>query len=192
MKGKRSNISRYLKSSKKEGHMSIQNLHELFLHELRDLYSAESQIIKALPVMISKATDPDLRLALGEHLEITKTQLERLDTIAEDFDFLVQGHECLALKGLIKENEETLKEITDPATKDAAIIIGAQRIEHYEIAVYGGVAQFARDMDHIEAADLLETTLQEESDADEKLSSLAEGGFFSNGINEMANENEME
>lgn len=170
--------------------MTIKNLHELFIHQLQDLYSAETQIIKALPSLISLATDQELRDALTEHLEVTQTQKQRLETIAENLDFTVGGHECLGIKGLIAENQETLKKIADPATKDAAIIIGAQRIEHYEIAVYGGAAQYAREMDHAEAADLLETTLQEEADADEKLTALAEGGFFSSGINEMADEEE--
>lgn len=166
--------------------MAITDLHQLFLHELRNLYSAESLIIKALPKMIAEASHEELKLALDEHLIITKAQLERLDTIAEDFNFKTREHECVGMKGILSEAEETLKEITDPATKDAAIIASAQKVEHYEIAGYGSVSQYARDMEHDEAADILEETLDEEIEADDNLTELAEGGLFSSGINKEA------
>jgi ferritin-like metal-binding protein YciE len=166
--------------------MPVTDLHGLFLHELRDLYSAESQIIKALPKMITAASDSKLKEALTEHLLVTKKQLARLDTIGEEFDFKISGHECQGIKGIITEAEETLKEIKDAATKDAAIIVSAQRVEHYEMAAYGGAVAFAKEMDHAEAAGLLETTLKEEGDADKALSGLAQGGMFSEGLNQTA------
>lgn len=168
--------------------MKIVNLHQLFLHELRDLYSAETQIIEALPEMIENASDEKLSAALEDHLKVTREQLLRLDKIAEEFDFHAAGHNCEGIKGIIAEAKNTLRDITDSATKDAAIIVLAQRVEHYEMAAYGGTAQFAREMDYGDAADLLEKTLKEEGDADKKLSSLAKGGIFSAGLNDTAAE----
>lgn len=168
--------------------MKITNFHDLFLHELRDLYSAETQIIKALPKMIAEASNDTLKMGLQEHLEETKEQLKRLDTLGEEFDFKIEGHECKGIKGIIQEGEETLKEITDPSTKDAAIIVAAQRVEHYEIAAYGSAAEFARQMEHDDAVDILEETLDEEGAADEKLTAVAEGGIFTKGVNEEAME----
>lgn len=167
--------------------MSVTDLHELFLHELRDLYSAETQLIQALPKMVSAASDDKLKAALTDHLMVTKEQLSRLETIAKEFDFKIKGHECQGIKGIITEAEETLKEIKDAATKDAAIIVSAQRAEHYEIAGYGGALAFAKEMGHAEAASLLEETLKEEGAADKALTGLAQGGLLFEGINTIAN-----
>lgn len=172
--------------------MKISNLHELFLHELQDLYSAETQIIEALPKMIRETSDEKLRLALQKHLDVTKDQLERLETINENMNFKKESHVCEGMKGIIAEAEKGLKNITDPATKDAAIIASAQRVEHYEIAGYGTAAQFADEMSHEQEARLLKETLGEEKQADDELSTLATGGLFSEGINQDAMQDEME
>jgi ferritin-like metal-binding protein YciE len=166
--------------------MKITNLHELFIHVLRDLYSAESQIIKALPKLIAKTTSEDLKTALQDHLDVTKNHLTRLDEMAEEFDFKAAAQVCLGVKGIIAEGDKTVAEISDPATRDAAIIAAAQRVEHYEIATYGAAMSFANEMGHDYAADLLQQTLDEESDADKLLTSLAEGGLLSDGINSKA------
>lgn len=166
--------------------MNITNLEELFFHELRDLYSAESQILQALPKMIEMASDADLRDGLEKHLEETRGHVERLDEIAEECDFKVTGHTCKAMQGIIAEGEELLKNVTDAATKDAAIIISAQRVEHYEIAAYGSAAAFASELEYGDAESLLRDTLNEESHADETLTGLAEGGIFTTGINDEA------
>lgn len=166
--------------------MKITNLHELLIHELRDLYSAESQIIKALPKLISKANNEELKNALQDHLEVTKNHLSRLDEIAEEIEFKSSLPVCLGIKGIIVEGDKTVTEVSDPPTRDAAIIAAAQRVEHYEIAAYGTAMSFANEMGHDYVADLLQQTLDEESDADKLLTSLAEGGLLSEGINSQA------
>ncbi len=166
--------------------MKISNLNELFLHELGDLYSAETQIITALPEMISSATDEKLSQALEDHLQVTREQLSRLDEVAEGLDFQLSTNHCQGIAGIIAEAKETLSKISDSATKDVAIIVLAQRVEHYEIAAYGGAVEFARELDYPEAEELLEKTLKEEGQADKKLSSLAKGGIFSAGLNDTA------
>jgi ferritin-like metal-binding protein YciE len=138
--------------------------------------------------MIAEASDEKLQEALQSHLEETKEQLNRLEQLSTEFDFKIEGHNCKGIKGIIAEGEESLKEITDPATKDAAIIASAQRVEHYEIAAYGTARALADQMDHDDASDILSTTLDEESAADEKLTGIAEGGWFEAGVNEEAND----
>jgi ferritin-like metal-binding protein YciE len=166
--------------------MKITNLHELLIHELQDLYSAESQIIKALPKLITKAKNEDLKGALQDHLEVTKTQLARLDEISEEIEFKTGTPECVGIKGILAEGDKTVAQVSDPSTRDAAIISAAQRVEHYEIAVYGSAMSFANEMGHDYVADLLQQTLDEESDTDKLLTSLAEGGLLSDGINSKA------
>lgn len=155
--------------------MPIQSLQDLFEHELEDLNSAEKQIIEALPDMIEEASDENLKKALEKHLEITETQLERLQTIAEENDIKLNGHECKGMKGILDEGKMALKAIDDPATKDAAIIASAQRVEHYEIAAYGTAQTYAEELELDDAAETLEQTLEEEYTADEKLTELAVG-----------------
>lgn len=167
--------------------MRISNLQQLLEHEIKDLHSAERQIIDALPSMISSATHEELIAALEDHLDVSRKQLQRLQTVASDLDITVSASDtCEGIKGIIKEGEKMLKEIDDSATKDAAIIAAAQRVEHYEIAGYGSAAEYARQLGFNDAADELETTLEEEKEADESLSSLATGGWFTAGINENA------
>lgn len=166
--------------------MPVSNLQQLLEHELRDVYSAEEQIVQALPTMIAAATSEDLKTALTDHLEVTKEQLQRLDSVNEHIAFRAKQRKCEGIAGIISEAEKGLKEIDDADTRDAAIIASAQKVEHYEIASYGSAAEFARQLELDEVVDLLEDTLEEEKDADENLTGLAQGGFLSEGINEKA------
>lgn len=173
--------------------MPITALHDLLVKELHDAYSAEGQLVKALPKMISMATDQKLADALTQHLEVTRNHLERLDQIHSELGIT---HDkkivCKGMQGIIAESEKTLKEIEDAETRDAAIIAGAQKAEHYEISMYGSAVQFAREMGHENIADLFEDTLAEEKDADGLLTKIAQGGLFSSGVNERAAEAAME
>lgn len=156
--------------------MAIENLNDLFIDELRDLYDAENQLIKALPKMAEAANSDDLRSAFEEHLEQTKGHAQRLETIFEGLGEKAKGKKCKGMEGVIKEGSETLDEdIDDPDVKDAAIIGAAQRVEHYEIAGYGTARTFANLLGEREAASLLEQTLDEEKETDAKLTQLAEG-----------------
>lgn len=169
--------------------MPISNLRGLFQHELADLYSVESQIIESLPMMIDAASNEELRAALTEHLEVTKEQRARLEVISKEVDF-DKNMTCEGMKGILKEGETGMEEITDPATLDAAIITSAQRVEHYEIAAYGGAIEFAKQLDMTDIADTLQESLDEEKSADESLSGLATGGLFTKGLNEEAEDSD--
>lgn len=154
--------------------MKIENLKDLLHHELKDLFSAEDQIIDALPKMIEAVGDDELRRALEEHLEVTRTQRDRIEQIADDLGWGPRGHKCKGMEGLIEEGEELLEEDLPEDILDAAIIGAAQRVEHYEIAAYGTARTHAEQIGLQDVAELLQTTLDEESEADEKLTRLAE------------------
>lgn len=166
----------------------IANLHDLLTHELKDLHSAESQIIVALPKMIKATTNEQLQKALEEHLAITKQHLHRLETIGQEITFKVDEKVCEGMKGILAEGEKGLKEISDEATKDAAIIASAQKVEHYEIAAYGTAIEYAHQLELPSVGELLSHTINEEKQADATLSKLAKGNLFTTGINEMASE----
>lgn len=166
--------------------MTITNLQQLFEHELSDLHSTETQIIAALPKMIKSASDEKLKAALEDHLNVTTVQLDRIETIAKDMNIKISGMTCDGMKGIITEGDKALAEISDVATKDAAIIAAAQRVEHYEMAAYGTAEEYARKLGLDDAADLLKETLNEEKEADASLSGLAKGGLFNEGLNEQA------
>lgn len=153
--------------------MNLDNLEKLYVHELKDLYSAESQLIDALPKMAEAADDDSLKKALKDHLQQTKEHRKRLETIFQSLDYAPGGHKCKAMEGLITECEEAIKEIDEPVVRDAALVGAAQRVEHYEIAGYGTAATFAEKLGHYEHADLLHKTLDEEGAADRSLSRLA-------------------
>lgn len=153
--------------------MKLDSFDSLFLHELQDLYSAEKQIIAALPKMAKKASSEELRNAFEKHLEQTKEQAARLEKIFKDLELPPGRHKCKAMEGLIEEGSELLKEDAEPAILDAAMIGAAQRIEHYEIAGYGTARTFAEMLGHTEAAELLQHTLDEEKDTDQLLTELA-------------------
>jgi len=150
------------------------DLHELFLDELADVYNAEQQLIKALPKMAKAAESDELREALESHLQETEEQARRLEQVAEGLDESIKRKTCAAMKGLIEEANDLLKEQKDSSALDAAIIAAGQKVEHYEIASYGTLISWARQMGHDDAVSLLEETLDEEKQADEKLTSVAE------------------
>ena len=152
-------------------------LHDAFLDELRDAYDAEKQLTKALPKMAKAATSPELRAAFESHLEETRGQLERLEQVFENLGEKVRGKHCEGIAGIIDEGKSVMEEDFDDATMDACLIAGGQRAEHYEMAAYGTLIAWAQAMGHMDAADLLQQTLDEEKAADEKLSALAEGGL---------------
>jgi len=154
--------------------MEIDTLQKLYVEELRDLHSAERQIIQALPRMIKAATSPELKAALQEHLDITNQQLARLNQIFEKLGKKGTGKKCKGMEGVIADGKEILEEDMAPEVLDAAIISAAQHVEHYEMAGYGTVRTYAQLLGDKEAARLLQTTLDEEGDADKKLTMLAE------------------
>lgn len=157
--------------------MSLATLHDLMIHELKDLYSAEKQLVQALPKMAKAATSDELRAALEKHLGETEEQVSRIEQIMDSFGESPRGQKCSGMEGLIEEGKTMLKEDADPDVMDAGIIVAAQKVEHYEIASYGAVCEYARMMGHTEAVQLLEQTLEEEKMADETLNKLAEGGI---------------
>jgi ferritin-like metal-binding protein YciE len=157
--------------------MALDSLHDLYVDELKDLYNAENQLVKALPKMAKAATNPDLKAAIEEHLEVTRGQVERLERIFKKLGVSPKGKKCKAMEGLIEEGKEVMEEDGQEAVIDAALIAAAQRVEHYEMAGYGCARTFAKLLGYDEAARLLQETLDEEGDADKKLTELAETGI---------------
>ena len=154
--------------------MSLNSIRDLYIDELKDLYNAENQLIKALPKMAKAATNEDLSQAFTDHLQETEGQVERLEKIFRGLGVSPKGKKCKAMEGLIAEGKETIDEDADPTVKDAALIAAAQRVEHYEMAGYGCVRTYARLLGEEDAAELLQETLDEEGNADKKLTDLAE------------------
>jgi ferritin-like metal-binding protein YciE len=152
-------------------------LHDAFLDELRDTYDAEKQLTKALSKLAKAASDPKLRQAFESHQKETQGQIERLEQVFESLDEKVRGKHCEGIAGIIEEGKSIMEEDFDETTMDACLIAAGQRAEHYEIAAYGTLVAWAAAMGHTEVAGLLQETLDEENAADEKLSSLAEGGI---------------
>lgn len=153
--------------------MKLESLRELLTDELKDLYSAETQITKALPKMIKASTSPALKQAFEHHLEETKNHVSRLEQIFKKLDESPKGKTCEGMKGLLKEGEELIGEDAEPEVLDAGIISAAQRVEHYEMAAYGSARTFAELLGEREAVRLLEQTLEEEKAADAKLTQVA-------------------
>ena len=154
--------------------MALNSLEDLYVEQLKDLYSAENQITDALPKMKDAATHQELKNAFQMHLDQTERQVDRLEQIFKDLDKSPKGHTCKAMQGLIKEGEEMIKEKAESDVKDAGLIAAAQRVEHYEIAGYGTVRNFAQRLGHQKHVDLLQQTLDEEGETDKKLTRLAE------------------
>ena len=152
-------------------------LHDAFIDELRDTYDAEKQLIKALPKLAKAAASPELREAFESHLHETQGHVERLEQVFESLDEKPRGKHCDGIAGIIEEGKSIMGEDFDETTMDACLIAAGQRAEHYEMAAYGTLVAWAEAMGHTEAASLLHETLEEEKAADEKLSSLAEGGI---------------
>ncbi len=157
--------------------MKLDSLKKLYVEELQDIYSAEQQILTALPKMAKAASSSDLKAAFETHLEQTKGHVERLETIFKSLEKSPKGKTCKGMEGLIKEGEEMIKQDADPAVRDAALISAAQRVEHYEMAAYGTVRTYANLLKENDAQKLLQTTLDEEGKTDEKLTKLAESGI---------------
>ncbi len=153
--------------------MSVNTMDELFLHGLHDIYFAEKQIVKALPKMAKAVTSDELREAMETHLEETKGQVERLEKVFESIEEKAKGETCPAIEGLITEGEQLMKETKDKNVLSAGLLAGAQAVEHYEIARYGTLIAWARQLGHDEAAELLEETLAEEKNADRILNEIA-------------------
>lgn len=154
--------------------MKLNSLHDLYIEELRDLYDGENQIIKALPKMARNATSVELRGALEEHLQQTRGQVERLERIFQRLNESPKGSTCEGMKGIIEEGEGLMDVDAPDMVCDAAIISSAQKVEHYEIAGYGTVRTYARQLGYEEDAKLLQQTLDEEGQTDKKLTSIAE------------------
>jgi ferritin-like metal-binding protein YciE len=161
-------------TERKKGIMNLETLKELYVNELRDLYNAENQLIKALPKMAKAASSEELKEAFEKHLEQTKGHVQRLEEVFEEIDEKPKGKTCQAMKGLIEEGSEILKADGDNSVVDAGIIVAGQKVEHYEIAGYGSVRTFAQLLGKDKSADLLQQTLDEESEANELLNKLAE------------------
>jgi ferritin-like metal-binding protein YciE len=153
--------------------MSVANIEELLISELKDIYSAEKQITKALPKMAKAATSPDLRAAFESHLEETNGQIERLDQIFETLGKSGRGKVCHGMQGVLEEGSEVLEDTEKGDVRDAALISAAQRVEHYEMAAYGCVREYANVLGMKDVVALLEATLEEEKAADEKLTKIS-------------------
>jgi ferritin-like metal-binding protein YciE len=156
--------------------LKLNSLHDLYVAELKDLYDAENRITKALPKMVEAANSPELRSAFEQHLEETRNHTRRLEQIFQKLDEPPKGEKCKGIVGIIDEGEDVMDDAEDapPSVCDASLIAAAQRVEHYEIAGYGTVRTYARRLGYKDQAQLLDETLQEEGNADKKLTSLAE------------------
>jgi ferritin-like metal-binding protein YciE len=167
-------IERAEKDNRSGEDMMENGLHELFLDQLADIYNAEQQLVKALPKLAEAAKTSELRAAFESHLEETKNHVTRIERVAQSLDESLKSKTCKAMQGLIEEGSEIMTENEDSGALDAALIMAAQKVEHYEIATYGGLCAWAEEMGHEEAVHLLSETLDEEKAADEKLTSIAE------------------
>lgn len=154
--------------------MKIENLNDLFVHTLQDIYYAEKKIVKALPKMVKTADSPELAKAFEAHLTETEGQLQRLEQVFEMCGEKPKASKCPAIDGILEEGEELMSEIKDPDTRDAAMIAAAQAVEHYEITRYGTLVSWAKLLGMKDAATVLGQTLKEEHSADQKLTKLAE------------------
>lgn len=157
----------------------MDSLADLLEDELKDLYSAENQLLKALPRMAKKAASSSLKEAITMHIKETEGQVDRLEKIAKTLDVKLKGKTCAAMKGLVEEGKEILEEDGNESVIDVALIGAAQRIEHYEIAAYGTARAIAEQLGHDDVVDLLQETLDEEGEADKKLTSISEGEVLS-------------
>jgi ferritin-like metal-binding protein YciE len=161
--------------------VALNDLQDLLVDQLKDLYNAESQLTKALPKMAKAASNPQLKQAFEKHLSQTQEHVSRLERVFEALGEKAKGKTCHAMKGLIEEGSEVISEDATDAVKDAALIAAAQRVEHYEIAGYGTVRTYAESLGHKEAASLLQQTLDEEGETDKLLTQIAESH-----VNQMA------
>jgi ferritin-like metal-binding protein YciE len=165
--------------------MQLTSIDDVFVHEIQDLHSAETQLVAALPKLAQAASNEELRKAFEHHLEETRDHVRRLDEIMGQIG-TTPGDKCKGMAGLIAEGQEMVQAQGDPTVKDAALISAAQRVEHYEIAAYGTARTLAGELGRDEAKDLLDQTLDEESQADKLLTKIATGGMFKAGLNQQA------
>jgi ferritin-like metal-binding protein YciE len=154
--------------------MKLDSMSDLYLAELRDMYNGEKQLVKALPKMAKAAATEELRTAIEEHLQQTQNHVSRLETIFKSLDEKPGGETCEAMRGLVTEGEEVLKADGEDAVRDAGLIMAAQKVEHYEMATYGSLREFAQLLNRQQDVDLLQQTLEEEKMADKKLNEIAE------------------
>jgi len=154
--------------------MKLDSMSDLYLAELRDMYNGEKQLVKALPKLAKAASTDELRMAIEEHLQQTQNHVSRLETIFRSLDEKPGGETCEAMQGLVTEGEEVIKAEGEDAVRDAGLIMAAQKVEHYEMATYGSLREFAHLLNREEDADLLQQTLDEEKAADKKLNEIAE------------------
>jgi len=152
----------------------IKNMDDLFMHTLRDIYYAENQIVKTLPDMIEKASDPQLKQGFKTHLNETKNHVQRLDRVFESLGQKAQGVDCPAIDGIIEEADDVAGEVADKRVLDAALIAAAQAVEHYEMTSYGTLIAWAKQLGRQDCANLLQQTLEEEKATDKKLTAVAE------------------
>jgi ferritin-like metal-binding protein YciE len=157
--------------------MSLDSLKKLFVEEVKDIYNAEKQLLRALPRMAKAAESTELRQAFTKHLKETEGHVQRLERIFRELGQAVRGKQCKGMAGLIEEGKEKLEEESEAPVLDAALIASAQKVEHYEIAAYGCLRTYAQLLGYDQAAELLEQTLAEEEAADKKLTELGEGGI---------------
>ncbi len=173
------------KSSPKAEDSSM--LEDFFKDELKDIYWAEKHLVKTLPKMKKAATSTKLQSAFADHLEVTKEHVTRLEKVFELLGEKAQAKKCDAMEGITKEGEGIIEETEDgTATRDVGLVLAAQKVEHYEISTYGGLAQLARTLSHDDVAKILEKTLSEEKEADKLLTSIAENGINYDAIKEQA------
>jgi ferritin-like metal-binding protein YciE len=166
--------------------MQLQSINDVLMHELKDLHSAETQLVAALPKMAQAATNDELRQAFEHHLDETRDHVRRLDEVLGQLGTPAGGEKCKGMEGLIAEGQEIVAAQGDPTVKDAALISAAQRVEHYEIAAYGTARTLADELGLNDAKDLLDQTLDEESQADKLLTKIATGSMFRSGLNAQA------
>lgn len=165
--------------------MALHTLEDLYVDHLKELYNAEHQITKALPRMVKKVASPELRNALESHLEQTETQIERLERVFQKMEKSPRGKKCVGMEGLLEEGQEILSEDMEPMLRDSAIIGAAQKVEHYEISAYGTLIAYARLLGDEEAVRLFKESLNEESQADELLTKVAESGINQSALQSM-------
>jgi ferritin-like metal-binding protein YciE len=166
--------------------MGFHSLKDVLQEQLEDLHSAETQLTTALPKLVQAAQHDELKQAFQEHLEETRGHVKRVEDALGELGVTTPTEECKGMKGLIAEGEEIIEQGGDPTAKDAALIAAAQRVEHYEIAAYGTAKQLADDCGLDEIKDLMDQTLDEESNADKLLTKIATGGIFKTGLNQQA------
>lgn len=177
-------------SQSSQGSQEATGLRELFQDSLKDIYWAEKALTKALPKMVKNATSEELKMALTDHLHVTEEQVTRLEEIFNSVGVKAQAKKCEAMEGLIKEANEIMESTAQGVVRDAGIIAAGQKVEHYEIATYGTLCAFAKILGEDEAAELLLQTLNEEKQADDKLSEVAEGSINLQAAGEDAEEEE--